>query len=52
MLVSTLAPAANKVGTYYKGTVTMGQLQGTVAGLSIQDLIEIASESGTHQDSF
>lgn len=52
MLVSTLAPAANKVGTYYKGCVTMGQLQGTVAGLSIQDLIEIASESGTHQDSF
>jgi len=26
MLVSTLAPAANKVGTYYKGCVTMGQL--------------------------
>jgi hypothetical protein len=52
MLVSLLAPAANKVGTYYKGVVTMGQLQGTVAGLSIQDLIEIASESGTHKDSF
>jgi len=35
MLVGTLAPAANMVGSYYKGVCTMGQLQGTVSGLSI-----------------
>jgi hypothetical protein len=35
MMVGTLAPAANMVGSYYKGVCTMGQLQGTVSGLSI-----------------
>jgi hypothetical protein len=53
MMIRTLAPTANMVGTFYKGCVTLGQLQqgadGT--GLLIQDLIEIATETGVHSDS-
>lgn len=48
MAVRTLGPAANLVGTYYKGVVTLGQLAASSSGLSIQDLIEISQESGTH----
>ena len=50
MEVKTLAPLANLVGAYYKGTVTVGQL-GATGRLSIQDLIEIATETGVHSSS-
>jgi len=50
MEVKTLAPLANLVGSYYKGTVTVGQL-GSTGRLSVQDLIEIATETGVHSSS-
>lgn len=52
MMLRTLAPVANMVGTYYKGCVTLGQLQASSegTGLLIQDLIEIAEETGVHSD--
>jgi len=44
----TLAPAANFVGSYYKGAITLGQLASVTTagqpgqGLSVRDLIEIS----------
>lgn len=42
---NVLTPAANLVGSYYKGTLQFGQLPtDTASGLSIQQLIEIAGD--------
>lgn len=43
--MNVLTPAANLVGSYYKGTLQFGQLASTtVDGLSVQQLIEIAGD--------
>lgn len=59
--MNILTPAANLVGSYYKGTLSFGSLPpggatgptgGTVGGLSLDELIEISGKAEVMQSQF